>query len=67
MGSWMPRSSTDVEPPNEAGPLDAALLDLEIRMLLAEIEKEKTPDRLLDLAEQLQGALAAKRQRSNPN
>jgi hypothetical protein len=63
----MPRSSTDVELPNEAGPLEPALLDLEIRMLLTEIEKEKTPNKLLVLAEQLQGALAAKRQRSSPN
>jgi hypothetical protein len=39
----------------------------EIRVILDEIEKEAVPQRLLDLAEQLQAALVARRNGSRDN
>jgi hypothetical protein len=43
--------------PQDADPED----QMEIRVILDEIEKEAVPLRLLDLAEQLQAALVARR------
>jgi hypothetical protein len=51
----MSRSTDDADPPAEAA------VDNDIAFLLAEIEREKVPDRLMKLALELQNALAEKR------
>lgn len=49
--------------PAVAPPPKADLDTLELDLLLHEIEKEAVPERLLDLARQLQAALVEKRRR----
>jgi len=51
----MSRSSDDADPPADAA------VDHDIAFLLAEIEREKVPDRLMKLAVDLQNALLEKR------
>lgn len=47
--------------------VDVSTLDDEIASILAAIEEEKVPERLLSLASMLQEALVQQRQRQNPN
>ncbi len=44
-----------------------AALDDDVMLLLTAIEGETVPDRLLELATALQGALAEQKQRRTPN
>jgi len=53
--------------PDQQRSIDAASLDDRITSILADIEQEKTPDRLLELASALQQALLSRRQRDRPN
>jgi hypothetical protein len=46
---------------------DGAVIDNQISSLLVAIESEKIPERLLQLARDLQSALLVQRQRRNPN
>jgi hypothetical protein len=47
--------------------IDPASLDDRIASILAEIEQEKTPQRLLELATALQEALISRRRQARPN
>ena len=47
--------------------LDNPGLDARLASLLEAIEAEKVPERLLKLAEELQGELALRKQRRSPN
>lgn len=61
----MRRSTVDVSDPDQAS--DGAVIDSQISSLLVAIESEKIPERLLQLARDLQSALLVQRQRRNPN
>ena len=59
----MSQSLEDIAEARES-PVEIPEIDQQIASLLGEIEQERIPDKLLALAEQLQTALAKKRQRS---
>jgi hypothetical protein len=62
----MRRSTVDAsDTPDQAS--DGAAIDNQISSLLVAIESEKVPERLLQLARDLQSALLVQRQRRNPN
>lgn len=61
----MPISLDNPKPAGDAG--DAPGLDARLASLLEAIEAEKVPERLLKLAEELQGELALRKQRRSPN
>jgi hypothetical protein len=61
--NMMSQSLEDIAEARES-PVDIPEIDQQIASLLGEIEQERIPDKLLALAEQLQTALAKKRQRS---
>jgi hypothetical protein len=61
----MRRSTVDVSDTDQAS--DGAVIDSQISSLLVAIESEKIPERLLQLARDLQSALLVQRQRRNPN
>jgi hypothetical protein len=52
---------------DERKKIDIATLDDRIAAILQEIEQEKVPERLLQLASALQQALIVKRQKKSPN
>lgn len=62
----MARSTANIA---EDGPykIEISTLDDRIALILTAIEQEKTPERLLKLAEDLQAQLALRRQRAAPN
>jgi hypothetical protein len=62
----MARSTANIA---ESGPqkIEISTLDDRIASILTAIEQEKTPERLLKLAEELQAQLALRRQRAEPN
>ena len=65
-GELMARSTANIA---QGGPykIEISTLDDSIASILTAIEQEKTPERLLRLAEELQAQLALRRQRAEPN
>jgi hypothetical protein len=64
----MSRTTTDItERESERQKVDISTLDDRIAALLTEIEQEKVPERLLELASALQEALLLHRRRQSPN
>ena len=52
---------------SQSTPPELSSLDDEIRNILRAVEAETVPDRLLQLAMELQDALVQRRQRQSPN
>jgi hypothetical protein len=64
----MSRTTPDTaESDSERQKIDLATLDDRIAAILTEIEQEKVPERLLELASALQEALMFHRRRQSPN
>jgi hypothetical protein len=64
----MSRTTTEItENDTEQRKIDISTLDDRIAALLTEIEQEKLPERLLELASALQEALQFHRRRQSPN
>lgn len=59
--------SASVAPENQEKQIDFATFDDRIASILVAIEEERTPERLLRLASELQEALMVHRQRRHPN
>jgi hypothetical protein len=63
----MGRSAMEISPSEDRWRINMASLDDRFAGILAEIEQEPTPYRLLELASMLQQAREGRRQRKRPN